>query len=292
MRILLAGASGFIGSALHRSLASDGHDVRVLVRRAPTRSNEIEWHPDRAELASGVTDGCDVVVCLSGAGVGARRWSDEYKQVILSSRIEPVSTLARSVAGSGTPLICASAVGYYGDTGDRIIDESAPSGDSFLALVCRQWESAAATASDAGSRVAHLRTGLVLGSGGLLAQLLPVFKLGAGGRLGDGRQWMPWISLTDEIRAIRHVIEQPDLAGPVNLTGPAPVTNREFSAVLGRVLRRPAVMRVPALALRATLGEFAGEVLGGQRALPKRLTDTGFGFEHTDLEPALRSALG
>jgi uncharacterized protein (TIGR01777 family) len=233
------------------------------------------------------------VVCLSGAGVGDRRWTDAYKQVIRSSRVDTVGTLARSLAEYGGPrvLVCASAVGYYGDTGERVVDETAPPGHSFLADVCVEWEAAADPARNADVRVTHLRNGLLLAKGGgLLGRLVPLFKLGLGGKLGSGRQFQPWISMTDEIRAIRFLLEH-DVAGPVNLTAPAPVRNSQFTAVLARVLHRPAVFAVPGFAARIALGESAGEVLSGQRAMPARLQDAGFTFAHRDLETALRAEL-
>jgi uncharacterized protein (TIGR01777 family) len=293
MRVVLAGASGLIGSALRRSLRADGHEVKVLVRRPPSSASEDSWDPERGLVDPDFLADGDAVVCLSGAGVGDQRWTDGYKQLIRSSRVDTVGTLARSLAEYGGPrvLICASAVGFYGNSGDAVVDESAPPGHSFLADVCVQWEAAAEPARDAGVRVAHLRTGLLLAQGGgLLGRLVPLFKLGLGGKLGDGRQFQPWISMTDEIRAIRFLLEH-DVAGPVNLTGPAPVRNSEFTATLGRVLHRPAVFAVPAVAARIALGEFAGEVLGGQRALPARLKDAGFTFAHRDLETALRAEL-
>jgi uncharacterized protein (TIGR01777 family) len=292
MKVLLAGASGVIGSALIRSLRTEGgHEVRQLVRRAPSSPAEIEWHPERVELDPAVLEGIDVAVCLSGAGVGDHRWTDEYKQTIRSSRTEPVSTLARALAGRPTPLICASAVGYYGETGDRLTDESGPNGEGFLAGVCLEWEAAADAARLAGTPVSHLRTGLVLGGGGLIGRLAPIFKLGGGGRLGSGNQYMPWISLTDEVRAIRFLIDHPEVVGPVNLTGPAPVTNREFTHVMASVLHRPALVAVPRFALRLVLGEFADDALRGQRAVPTKLLDAGFEFTHPDVDSALRAAL-
>ena len=291
MRVLLAGASGSIGTALGQSLTADGHDVRRLVRRRPVGRSEMEWHPDRAELDLAAVDGIDVAVCLSGAGVGDHRWSEEFKTTIRTSRTEPLSTLARAVAGRPIALVCASAVGYYGDTGTRTVDETTPAGQGFFPDICSVWESAADAARAAGNPVCHLRTGLVLGGGGLVGRLGPIFKFGGGGRLGNGRQYMPWISMIDEVRAIRFLIDNPGIVGPVNLTAPNPVTNREFTAAFGRVLHRPAVLPVPGIALRAVLGEFADEILRGQRAVPTVLQNAGFVFVHDDIESGLRSAL-
>ena len=294
MELVLAGASGLIGSALAESLRADGHQVRTLVRRPASGPDVAQWDPAASRLDPAVLDGADAVVCLSGAGVGERRWNDAVKRELRASRVDPVGTIARTLAEHGGPrvLICASAVGYYGDTGATVVDEQAPAGDTFLAHLCEEWEAAADPARAAGLRVAHLRTGLVLTDrGGLLQRLSLLVKGGIGGRLGSGRQFMPWISLTDEVRAIRFVLES-ELAGPVNLTGPAPVTNAEFTRTLGRVLNRPTVAVVPAFAARAALGEFANEVLIGQRARPRRLSDAGFEFRHGELETALRAELG
>jgi uncharacterized protein len=293
MRVVLAGASGLIGRALRDALRADAHEVTVLVRRRP-REGEAQWAPDRRELDGSVLAGADAVVCLSGAGVGDHRWNDSYKAVLRQSRLDSVWTIATAMAAlddGPRVLVSASAVGYYGDTGDREVDETGPRGAGFLAELCEQWEAATLPAEGAGIRVAQVRTGLVLsGSGDLLKRLKWIVRLGAGGRLGSGRQFMPWISLADEIAAIRFMLEH-DLRGPVNLTGPDPVRNAEFIATLARLLHRPALVPTPAFALRIALGEFAHEVLTGQRAVPKKLLDAGFRHEHSDLESALRWAL-
>lgn len=293
MRVVLAGASGLIGTAVRQSLRADGHETKVLVRRPATAADEDSWDPGKGLVDPDFLADADAVLCLSGAGVGNRRWSDSYKRVIRASRVHSVGTLARSLAEYGGPrvLLCASAVGYYGDTGDALVDEDSPPGNTFLARVCLDWEAAAQPARDVGVRVVHLRTGLVLArNGGLLGRLVPLVKAGLGGRLGSGRQFMPWISLTDEVAAIRFLLEH-DVAGPANLTGPVPVRNGEFTAALGRVLHRPTVLAVPGIAARIALGEFAGEVLGGQRAVPSRLQDAGFRFTHRNVDSALRAAL-
>jgi uncharacterized protein (TIGR01777 family) len=268
--------------------------VRRLVRRAPSGPDEVRWDPGDHFLEPDVFAGAEAVVCLSGAPVDAHRWTDAYKQTLIDSRIDAVGTIAHALAAAGDDapgtLIVASAVGYYGDTGERVVTEDAPPGDGFLADVCVQWEAAATPARDAGIRVAHLRTGLVLGDGGLLDRLKPVVQLGVAGRIGSGRQFMPWISLRDHVRAIRFLLDG-DLAGPVNLTGPEPVRNAEFMTTLGRVLHRPTLLPTPAFALKVVLGELADDVLTGQRALPAALTSAGFEFEHTDLETGLRWAL-
>lgn len=294
MQVVLAGASGLIGTALRESLRADGHRVKALVRREPAGEDEDRWDPANGRLDPDFLADADAVVCLSGAPVDGRRWNEEYKKQILNSRVDSVATVARTLAEYGGPpvLLCASAVGYYGDTGDQTVDEGAPAGESFLSRVCVQWEDAAQPARDAGVRVTHLRTGLPLTrEGGLLKRLKPIVQAGIAGRLGSGRQFMPWISFTDEIAAIRFLIEH-ELSGPVNLTGPVPVRNAEFMSTLGRALHRPTVLPTPAFAIKIVAGELAGEALAGQRAVPKRLTEAGFSFAHTNLESALRAALG
>jgi uncharacterized protein len=294
VQVVLAGASGLIGSALGESLRADGHRVKALVRREPAGDDEDRWDPADGRLDPDFLADADAVVCLSGAPVDGRRWNEGYKKQILESRVDSVGTLARTLAEYGGPpvLVCASAVGYYGDTGDQTVDESAPPGESFLSSVCVQWEAAAQPARDAGVRVTHLRTGLPLtGGGGLLKRLRPIVQAGVAGRLGSGRQFMPWISFTDEIAAIRFLIQH-ELPGPVNLTGPVPVRNAEFMSTLGRVLHRPTVLPTPAFAIKIAAGEVGGEALAGQRAVPKRLTEAGFSFAHTNLESAMRAALG
>jgi uncharacterized protein (TIGR01777 family) len=291
VEVVLAGASGLIGTALGDSLRADGHRVKRLVRRPVDEPDTDSWDPGRGLVDPDFLRAADAVVCLSGAGVGDRRWTASYKRTILRSRVDSVGTIARSLAEYGGPriLICASAVGHYGDTGDRIVDERAPAGDTFLSEVCVQWEAAADPARAAGARVVHLRSGLVLArGGGLLGRLAPIVRAGLGGRLGSGRQYFPWIALADEIAAIRLLLEQ-DVAGPVNLTAPDPVTNAEFTKALGRVLHRPTVLPVPGIAARVALGEFANEVLIGQRAVPARLQDAGFRFALPDLTAALQA---
>ena len=288
--IAIAGSSGLIGSALTSALRAADHRVLRLVRRAPATADEIFWNPDTGEFDASALRGADAVVNMCGVGVADKRWSGAFKQSLRDSRIGPTEVLSRAVVESGVPvLVNSSAVGYYGDTRDHVVDESGPSGHGFLAGLCRDWEAATETASAAGVRVVLMRTGLVLSpSGGMLARLKPLFGLGLGARLGNGRQYMPWISLEDEVRALLFAIERDDLAGPVNGTGPAPVTNAEFTAALGRVLNRPTPMLVPGFALRAVLGEFAEEgLLGGQRAIPAALERVGFEFRHHTIGEAM-----
>jgi uncharacterized protein (TIGR01777 family) len=291
--ILLAGGSGLIGTELARSLIADGHVVRRLVRRPTRRADEIEWRPERHDVPGSALAGVSAVVCLSGVGVGDHRWTQSYKRAIRSSRLDPVATLARAIAAAEhrPSLICASAIGYYGDTGDRVVDESAPGGVGFLAELCDDWEAAAEPARQAGARVVHLRTGVVLSPhGGLIARLRPFVRMGVGGRLGTGRQFVAWISLADTVAAIAFLIDS-NLDGPVNLTAPNPVRNSELVAGLARLLNRPAVIPVPKFALRLVVGELAGEALGGQRAIPARLSAAGFEFRHPTLDEALRATL-
>jgi uncharacterized protein len=294
MKIAVTGASGLIGTALVPHLRAQGHDVVRLVRRAPREADERSWQPGE-QLAPAVLEDVDAVVHLAGVGVADKRWSAAHKAAVLGSRVDGTTTIAEAVAKSDRTgvLLSASAVGFYGDTGDRLTDESGPRGEGFLADVVERWEAATAAARDAGARVACARTGIVLaGSGGALGPQLPVFKAGLGAPLGSGRQFVPWISLPDEIAAVTHLLTA-DVAGPVNLVGPAPVTNREFTKALGRVLRRPTLpVPVPAAVLRLMLGEFAGEgVLVGQRLEPAALTRSGFSFQHEDVESALRAVL-
>ncbi|KAA0120708.1 TIGR01777 family oxidoreductase [Mycolicibacterium sp. P9-22] len=290
MVVAIAGSSGLIGSALTTALRTADHRVIRIVRRRPSNADEVFWNPDTGEFDVGELAGVDVVVNLCGVSVGAKRWSGAFKQSLRDSRIGPTDVLAAAVAEAGVPLLInASAVGFYGDTRNRVVDESTPHGAGFLAQLCVDWEAATAAASDTGARVVLLRTGLVLSpGGGMLNRLRPLFGLGLGARLGDGRQYLPWISLEDQVRAILFAISHSELAGPVNVTGPAPVTNGEFTSALGRALHRPAPMIVPGFVLRAMLGEFADEgLLSGQRAIPAALEEAGFVFHHKTVGEAL-----
>ncbi|MEU9704888.1 TIGR01777 family oxidoreductase [Streptomyces sp. NPDC047981] len=293
-RIAVTGASGLIGSALVRSLRADGHQVSRLVRRPARTADEVEWDPARLYVDAAGLVGVDAVVHLAGAGVGERRWSEAYKKEIRDSRVLGTRAIAQALASLAEPpkvLVCGTALGYYGDTGSRAVDESAPAGEGFLPSVCVEWEAAAAPAEEAGIRVAYARTGLVVAAeGGAWGRLFPVFRAGVGGRMGDGRQYWSFISLHDEVAALRHLIDTESLAGPVNLTAPEPVTNREVTAAMGRVLRRPAVFAVPAPALRLALGEFAVDVLGSQRVLPSRLLESGFAFAFPTIDESIRAA--
>ena len=297
MKIAVTGSSGFIGSALVPALRADGHSVLRFVRRPPGSPDEIRWDPERHELDPAALSDVDAVVHLAGVGVGDRRWTEKRKRLILGSRVDGTTTVSEALARAGPRprvLVSASGIDWYADVGDRPVDETGPHGTSFLAEVCRRWEASTAAAERAGVRVARMRTGLVCGpEGGLLDRLLPLFKLGLGGRIASGRQYWSWISLADHVGAIRHVLARDDISGAVNSTGPHPVTNAEFTRVLGRVLRRPAVLPVPAFALRIALGRFADEaVLPSHRILPGVLERTGYRFRHDTAEKALRWAAG
>lgn len=292
--IAVAGSSGLIGAALVSALRAADHRVLRIVRRAPSNADELRWNPDSGDFDPAGLDGVDAVVNMCGVGVADKRWSGAVKQSLRDSRIGPTEVITAAVITADVPvLINASAVGYYGDTGSHIVDESAPPGTGFLARLSVDWEAATTPASDAGVRVVLARTGLVLSrSGGLLSKLRPLFALGLGGRLAGGRQYMPWISLEDEIRGLLFTIDNDTLAGPVNLTGPAPVTNSEFTAALGRAANRPTPWQVPGFALKTLLGEFAEEgLLGGQRAIPAALERAGFTFRHNTIGEALAAAM-
>ncbi|MEV0169579.1 TIGR01777 family oxidoreductase [Streptomyces sp. NPDC050803] len=294
-RIAVAGASGLVGGALVRSLRADGHEIVRLVRRAPRSKDEVRWDPEGKYVDTAGLAGCDAVVNLAGAGIGLRRWTDAYKTRIRSSRVLGTAALAEAVASLDEPprvFVNGSAIGYYGETGDRIVDEDTPAGRGFLPELCVEWEAAAAPAQEAGVRTVLARTGLVVARrGGAWGRLFPLFKAGLGGRLGDGRQYWSFVSLYDEVAAVRHLLETDGLSGPFNVTAPTPLTNREITAAMGRVLHRPTLFTVPAPVLRAVLGELAGDVLGSQRVVPKRLLESGFTFTFPDIEGAVRSAL-
>ncbi|MEV0409605.1 TIGR01777 family oxidoreductase [Streptomyces sp. NPDC050448] len=296
MRIAITGSSGLIGKALVRSLRADGHDVVRFVRRTAAAPDEATWDPRCGYVGPTGLAGCAAVVHLAGAGVGDHRWTAAYKKEIRDSRVGGTDALARAIAALDEPpavFVSGSAIGYYGDTGDRAVDEHAPAGRGFLPEVCVEWEAAAAPAQEAGVRTVFARTGLVVAAeGGAWGKLFPIFRAGIGGRLGNGRQYWSFISMHDEIAALRHAIDTPELSGPVNLTAPEPLTNREVTAAMGRVLHRPTLFAVPAPAMRVVLGEFAGDVLGSQRVRPARLLETGFTFRYPGIDEAIRAALG
>jgi len=291
--IAIAGSSGLIGSALVSALRAADHRVLRIVRRAPSTADELHWNPDTAEFDPAGLSGVDAVVNLCGVNVGGSRWSGAFKQSLRDSRITPTEVLSAAVVDAGVPtLVNASAVGFYGNAKDRTVDETVGPGEGFLAQLCVDWEAATDPAGDAGTRVVLARTGLVLSStGGALSRLKPLFSVGLGARLGNGRQYMPWISLEDEVRALLFAITHDDVSGPVNFTGPAPVTNGEFTSALGRALNRPTPLPVPAFVLRTVIGEFADEgLLIGQRAIPAALERAGFTFHHDTIGEALAYA--
>lgn len=296
MRVAITGASGLIGTALAGSLRQDGHEVIKLVRRSPQQPDQVSWDPQASDggVDPATFDGLDAVVHLSGAPVGGGWWTQARKRELAGSRIQSTKALVTAIGKAATPpaaLLCGSAVGWYGDTGSREVDESAPAGTGFLPGLVRDWE-AAARGGPPGLRVVNLRSGVVLSrQGGMLGPLVPLFRFGLGARLGSGRQFISWIAVTDHVAAVRYLIEHADIEGPVNLTAPNPVTNAEFTAELGRALRRPVLLRVPAPVLRAGLGELSGELLGSQRVRPARLLQEGFAFRYPDVATALAAAL-
>lgn len=295
MRVVIAGGTGFLGRALGASLNADGHQVTVLSRRARSGPRaSVAWTPDGATGAwAAVLESADAVVNLAGEGIADARWTAARKQALVDSRLKATASLAAAISQAASPpraFLSGSGVGYYGPCGDETITEEAPAGHDFLGRLAREWEAAALPAA-ARTRVALLRTGLVLGDEGALAKMRLPFSLGVGGRLGSGRQWMPWIHVDDWVRMVRHVIDDPRASGPINVCGPAPVTNAEFTRALGRALHRPTIFPVPAFALRLALGELSDALLTGQRAVPQRATALGFTFTYPDVQSALDAAL-
>jgi uncharacterized protein (TIGR01777 family) len=298
LRVAVTGSTGLIGTPLVRALRADGHTVLRLVRSRPVSGgDEVYWNPALGEIDTAALEGVDAVVHLAGENVGQPPWTEERKRRIRDSRVQGTTLIARTLAGlSPRPqvLVSASATGWYGDRGDEVLTEASAPGTGFLAEVCQAWETSADAARDAGIRVVHPRIGLVLTKdGGVLERLLTPFKLGVGGKLGSGRQWMSWVALHDVLEAIRFALGADSLSGPANLTSPAPVTNEEFTRTLGHVLGRPTVLGVPEFALKLALGQMADEaLLASQRAVPDGLREAGFVFQYPDLEGALRVALG
>jgi len=289
-RIAVTGASGLIGTALVGHLKSEGHTVQRLVRRAVVAPDEIQWDPKSGYVDIESLRGVDAVIHLAGVGVGDKRWSKKYKSEILNSRLLGTTAIANAVAEVKPQLfISASAIGWYGESGNRAVVENDRAGDDFLAAVCREWEGAADLA--AGVRTVKIRTGLVLDpTGGALGKMLPLFRLGLGGKLGSGKQWWSWITLHDVIRAITFVLEKP-ISGPVNLTSPNPVTNQEFTAALARAMHRPALFPAPAIALKIALGGFSSEILGSKKVIPQSLTEAGFTWDYPHISSALKALI-
>jgi uncharacterized protein len=295
MKVLVSGSSGLIGSALRPALQSAGHDVIRLIRRPAAEPDEVEWRPDAPTFDRSVLEGLEAVIHLAGENI-AGRWSESKKQRIRSSRVEGTRLLSDALAGLERPphtFVGASAIGYYGDRADEPLDEHSPPGEGFLPEVCQAWEAAADPLRAAGTRVVHLRTGVVLSPrGGALAKLLLPFKLGAGGKVGSGRQYWSWIAIDDVVGAYLHALAHDSLTGPANATAPHPATNTEFTKALGRVLRRPTILPLPAFAAKLGLGEMADALLlASARVLPRRLEASGFTFRYPTLEPALRHVL-
>ena len=285
-RIAISGSSGLIGTALVGHLKSEGHTVQRLVRRAPVASDEVQWDPKTGFVDLAPLAGVDAIIHLAGVGVGDKRWTKKYKSEILNSRLLGTTTIAKAVAELKPQVfISASAIGWYGESGNRAVVETDRVGDDFLAAVCREWESAADLAGEV--RTVKIRTGLVLDpTGGALGKMLPLFRLGFGGKLGSGKQWWSWITLHDQIRAIVFALENP-ISGAVNVTSPNPVTNQEFTSALARALHRPALFPAPAFALKIALGGFSSEVLGSKKVIPHVLQEAGFTWDYPHITEAL-----
>lgn len=289
-RIAITGASGLIGTALVGYLKSEGHTVQRLVRRAATAPDEVQWDPKTGFVDLEPLRGVDAIIHLAGVGVGDKRWSKKYKAEILNSRLLGTTAIAHAVTELAPQVfISASAIGWYGESGNRAVVESDRVGDDFLAAVCREWEGAADLAQ--GVRTVKLRTGLVLDpTGGALGKMLPLFRLGLGGKLGNGKQWWSWITLHDLIRAIAFLLEKP-ITGAVNVTGPNPVTNQEFTSALARALGRPALFPAPAIALKIALGGFSSEILGSKKVVPAVLGEAGFEWDYPHISSALSALI-
>ncbi len=297
MKILVTGSNGMVGKSLIDFLTTGGHEVVRLVRKSSQHDNAIQWNPSEGKIDGAALEGIEAVVHLAGEGIATRRWSAAQKARILDSRVQGTRLLCEALAEMQTPprtFISASAVGYYGDRGDETLDETSGVGTGFLADVCQQWETACEPAREKGIRVVNLRIGVVLSpQGGALKSMLLPFKLGVGGVVGDGKQYWSWLAIDDLIGAIHHALMCDDLSGPVNVTSPNSATNREFTKLLGKVLRRPTILPMPAFAARVALGEMADELLlTSARVLPTRLQETGYEFRCPDLEGALRHVLG
>jgi len=296
MHVVVTGSSGLVGTPLVKKLAANGHQVTRLVRRTP-RPGEARWNPDNATIETAALQRVDAVVHLAGASIAGRRWTEEYKRTLLDSRLRGTDLIATTIAAlpeKPSVMISASAIGFYGMCGDEQLDETSPAGDGFLADLCVQWEAATAPADQAGIRVVKVRSGIVLsGQGGALKKQLPLYRFGLGGRIGSGRQWQSWISIDDEVDAIIHLLGS-SISGPVNLTAPNPVRQRDFAKALGRALHRPAVLATPAFAPKLVLGsEMATNlVVTGQRVQPTALLDDGYEFAYPTLEPTLAHVLG
>ena len=296
MKILVTGASGLVGTELAPLLESEGHETLRLVRNAPASEREVRWNPSAGTIDAAALEGVDAAVHLAGENLAEGRWTDEKKRRIRESRVKGTRLISETLAGLARQpevLVSASAVGFYGSRGDEVLTEQSAAGDDFLAQVCREWEEATAAAEGARIRVVHLRFGVILsGRGGALKKMLTPFRLGVGGKLGDGRQYMSWVTLDDAVGAIEHALSDKTLSGPVNVVAPRPVTNKEFTKAMGSALSRPTFFTVPAFAARLAFGEMAdATLLSSQRAEPARLQESGFVFKYPEIEGALRHVL-
>ena len=296
MKILVAGASGLVGSALIPSLTADGHEATCLVRSSP-KADEIEWHPNRGLIDAARLEGFEAIINLAGESIAEGRWTDEKKRKIRDSRVNGTHLLSEAIAKLATKphvFLCASATGFYGDRDNEILDETSESGGGFLGTVCREWEDATEPATKAGVRVVKLRFGPILArEGGMLGKMLMPFKMGMGGKVGSGKQYISWVAIDDVVGAIKLALADDSIHGPLNVVSPNPVTNEEFTRMLGEVLSRPTVMSIPAFAARLAFGEMADEMLlVSQRVMPKKLNSAGFRFEYPVLEVAFRKYVG
>ncbi|HEX9543765.1 MAG TPA: TIGR01777 family oxidoreductase [Pyrinomonadaceae bacterium] len=296
MKILISGSHGLVGTALIKSLASEGHEILRLVRYAPSSVQEIEWSPDRYSIALARLEGFDAVVHLAGESIAEGRWIDEKKKRIRESRVKGTRLLGDALANLSNPpktFVCASAIGYYGDRGDELLTEASAAGNDFLSGVCVEWEKATALAVEKGIRVVNCRFGIILdANGGALKKMLPPFRMGVGGKIGSGQQWMSWIALDDVVRGIKFALANDSIRGPVNFVAPAPVTNARFTKTLGKVLSRPTLFPIPAFGVRMLFGEMADALLlSSQRVAPAVLQTSNFLFQYSQLEAALRHVL-
>jgi uncharacterized protein len=296
MKLLISGSHGLVGKALVKSLEAEGHEIFRLVRHAPGSDSEIEWSPDRYSIALARLEGFGAVVHLAGESIASGRWNEEKKRKIRESRVKGTKLLSDALGNLARPpktLISASAIGYYGNRGDELLTESSPAGDDFLAGVCVEWEQATAHAAEKGIRVVNTRFGIILDSkGGALAKMLTPFRMGVGGKVGSGKQWMSWIALDDVTGAIEYVLASETVKGPVNFVAPNPVRNAEFTKTLGRVLSRPTIFPIPAFGARLVFGEMADALLlSSQRVEAKRLKEAGYQFSFPQLEGALKHVL-
>ena len=297
MKILIGGSHGLVGTALIKSLETAGHEIFRLVRHAPTSKTEVEWSPDRYSIALARIEGFDAVVNLAGESIAEGRWTDDKKRRIRESRVKGTKLLGDALANLTVPpkiFICASAIGYYGNRDDEVLTETSAPGADFLSEVCVEWEKATALATEKGIRVVNARFGVILDSnGGALSKMLPPFRMGLGGKIGSGKQWMSWIALDDVVDGIKFALAYDSLRGPVNFVAPNPVTNAEFTKTLGKVLSRPTLFPIPAFGIKLLFGEM-GEalLLGGQRVAPELLRSEGYQFQYSELSSALQHLLG